>query len=369
MNKKITFLLAMINIALFAQKSPKVDLDRFSVAAEYQELPEFNIPMEDRLYFVNTEVSNGIYNMPDYQNITNDIVINGWKFSDANPSITVAIRVQDFIENRVSITNRLVEEKDKDGKVIKSYKLYKAVSSFNGKATVDVSTTFTITQEKPVDKKVEDNRFLSSTATKTTTGESTMRADQGYTFESKEYRTSVEAEKDYKLNRSNTYNTQLNTFVSHVKHVANQYLNRKFGFRPNTARFILWILDSKEEEGQIQKDAIEAVRIIFSEMKANQSLTGVAENMQPLIEYFESLKTKYSNDDKGSKKIRYSAYYNLGKIYYYLDQPEKAIIEGQGLIDNGYDKKDGEEIIKDSEKLIELFKSKNFTTRHNLPLE
>ncbi len=357
-------------MAIFAQKSPKVDLDRFSVTAEYQILPEYNIPLEDRVFSVHTEISSGIYGMPDAQNITNDIGIYGWKFSNDNPSVTTSIRINNFTENQVSITNRLVEEKDKDGKVIKSYTLYKAVSTFSGNASIDVSTTFSITEEKEVDKKVAENRFLSSaTTTKNTkTGASSFYANQVLTHSTKEYNSSYEAEKDYKLNRANTYNTQLKSYVSHVVNTVNNHLNYKFGFKPNSERFILWILDSKEEEGQVQKDAIEAVRIIFSEMKANVPLTSIEEKLQPLISYFESLKTKYPDDNKGSKKIRYSAYYNLGKIFYYLDQPEKAIKEGQGLIDNDYDKKDGEEIIKDSEKIIELFKSKNFTTRHNVSL-
>lgn len=355
-------------MASFAQKSPKVDLDRFSIVAEYQQLPEFNIPIEDRLFSVNTEVSSGIYNMPDHQNITNDIGIYGWKFLNENPSVTVSIRVEDFIENRVSITNKLVEEKDKDGKVTKSYRLYKAVSTFNGKASINVNTTFTITKEKSVDKKVEENRFLSSSTTKTTTGGSSFNVSQLLTHETKEYFSSHEAEKDYKMNRENTYNTQLKYYIGHVINSVNNHLNFKFGFKPKSESFVLWIIDSKEEEGQIQKEAIDAVKVVFGEMKANEPLDSTKEKLQPLIDYFESLKAKYPDDNKGSKKIRYSAYYNLGKIYYYLDQPEKAIKEGQGLIANDYDKKDGEEIIKDSEKLIALFKATNFATRHNTPL-
>jgi hypothetical protein len=37
--------------------------------------------------------------------------------------------------------------------------------------------------------------------------------------------------------------------------------------------------------------------------------------MQPLIEYFDALKTKYADDSKPARKMRYSAYYNLAVIY------------------------------------------------------
>jgi hypothetical protein len=36
----------------------------------------------------------------------------------------------------------------------------------------------------------------------------------------------------------------------------------------------------------------------------------------------------------------------LGRIYIHLDQPEKVIIEGQGLILNGFDTKDGKKLLK-----------------------
>lgn len=124
-------------------------------------------------------------------------------------------------------------------------------------------------------------------------------------------------------------------------------------------------MDSKEEEGAIQREAIEAVKIQFLKMKADQPIDKLTADLQPLIEYFESLKTKYTEDNKGSRKIRYSAYYNLGKIYLYLDQPEKTIKEGEGLIANDYDKGDGKDLISSAKKLIDKFNATQLRTRHN----
>lgn len=367
MRKKLLLFALAQSFLLLAQKPPKVDLDRFSVYAEYQVLPEFNIPYNDRTYFVSTEVSDEIYNWPDPQNITNEIRIEAWKLQSENPNIFVNIRLESFRETGVNIVDRLVEEKNKEGKVIKSYKLYKAVATYTGRSQVEIKTNFSITTTKK-DEKAEGNRFLNATKTTTDTGEKNFSVSLTTSQETQEYKSSYEAEKNYKLNKGNYYNNQLKGYQKHLIDRVNYNINSKFGFRPTNERFILWIIDSKGEEGVVQKEAIDAVKAIFDEMKAHESLTTVEEKLQPLIAYFESLKTKYPNDDKGSKKIRYSAYFNLGKIYYYLDQPEKAIIEGQGVIDNGYDKKDGKEIIEDSEKLIKKFNERKFNSRHNLPL-
>ena len=158
---------------------------------------------------------------------------------------------------------------------------------------------------------------------------------------------------------------RLRQYVNDCIAKANYRLNNTYGFSPITFKEQLWIMDSKEEEGAIQKEAIEAVKLQFSGMKADQPIDKLTADLQPLIEYFESLKTKYTEDNKGSKKIRYSAYYNLGKIYLYLDQPEKAIKEGEGLIANDYDKKDGKDIIDAGTKLVERFNKTQLRTRHN----
>ena len=164
--------------------------------------------------------------------------------------------------------------------------MYKAVSSYSGRANIYVSSTFSITKEVEPNKKEEKNRFLTPKTTETITGESDFDLNELLTFSTKEYRSSTEAEKEYKINRANTYNNQLDTYVNHVVSKVNKHINIKFGFEPRSQRFILWILDSKEEEGQIQKDAIEAVKIIFNEMKADVPLDAIEEKLLPIISYF-----------------------------------------------------------------------------------
>ena len=53
-------------------------------------------------------------------------------------------------------------------------------------------------------------------------------------------------------------------------------------------------------------------------MNPDEPLDKVKEKMKPVISYFEKLKTIYTGSDKEAKKLRYSSYYNLAKIYLYL---------------------------------------------------
>ena len=99
-------------------------------------------------------------------------------------------------------------------------------------------------------------------------------------------------------------------------------------------------------------------------MKATESTTQLDQSLQPLLDYFESLKAKYPGDEKADKKMRYSAYYSLASLYYYLNQPDKVIREANGLIKNDYDKKDGERWIEKAGSLQKVFAKHHLSERH-----
>ncbi|MBK6978284.1 MAG: hypothetical protein IPH28_15305 [Cytophagaceae bacterium] len=104
-------------------------------------------------------------------------------------------------------------------------------------------------------------------------------------------------------------------------------------------------------------------------MKADEPIDALRENLEPIIEYFESIKSKYKTDEKADKKLRYGAFYNLSKLYYYLDKPDLAIIQAEGLIENDYDKKDGEKLAENAQILVDIFKKTKLNSTHNSPLK
>lgn len=373
--KKITLLSFLLVSSLsFAQK---VDLDRFYFNVSYQELPKTIVPLEQRTYATNIITDGPISNLfYDAKVLNNQLSIYGWKKVTENASLTVDLNLADFYEEGTTVETRKVEEKDKDGKVVRSYNMYTLVTKYRGKGYAIVHAPAVAKTAAPV--AVADapakpaNRFLKSTnqdapAAEAAAEPNTLKfnfSDQ-YSYKSAENVSQSFLEKENAKNRSVNFNVRLRDYVEKAISSANTQLNYNYGFKPITFQEQLWIMDSKEEEGAIQKEAIEAVKIQFAGMKADQPIDKLAADLQPLIEYFESLKTKYTEDNKGSRKIRYSAYYNLGKIYLYLDQPEKAIKEGEGLIANDYDKGDGKDLIASGKKLIDKFNDAQIRTRHN----
>ena len=72
----------------------------------------------------------------------------------------------------------------------------------------------------------------------------------------------------------------------------------------------------------------------------------VTKELAPAIEIFEKQIKSYAEDNRKNRKVRYSAYYNLMKIYYYLDNLEAAEKYANLLVENDYDKKDGKNMLE-----------------------
>lgn len=74
--------------------------------------------------------------------------------------------------------------------------------------------------------------------------------------------------------------------------------------------------------------------------------------------------SKYPDDKKPHKKMRYATYYNLAQLYLIFDMPEKAIEMGDKIIANDYDTRDGKKFKEEAEKLIHLMNINHTQTRH-----
>ncbi len=371
------FLLFSFFLSSVVSNAQKVDLDRFYFDVNYQKLPTTIIPFEQRT-FATTIITDGTIaqQFDNAKVLNNRLNIDGWKKIEGDATITVTLNLSDFYEAGRAYEIRTVEEKDKDGKVTRSYPMYTLVTTYGGKGYATVIKPAAEKPAEPVAPVVAEvkstNRFMKNVAPPTAeasesakVSENTFNYSGNFTYKSSENTSQAVLEKEARFNKESNYNTRLREYVNYAISGLNGQLNYNYGFSPVSFKEQLWIIDSKEEEGAIQREAIEAVKLQFSQMKADESIDKLTADLQPLIEYFESLKTKYTEDNKGFKKIRYSAYYNLGKIYLYLDQPEKAIKEGEGLIANDYDKGDGKDLVKAGNKLLETFNKLQWRTRHN----
>jgi hypothetical protein len=127
----------------------------------------------------------------------------------------------------------------------------------------------------------------------------------------------------------------------------------------------LWILDNSSHPEYVEhQKAIRLVKGLMPTSTPNNSIETIKRELQPVLEYFESVKTKYKGTEKPDKKIRYASYYNKAVLYLYLDDPEAAIKEASGLITNGFDTGDGKDLMQKANDLLLLFQKNKTNTRH-----
>jgi len=378
MKKPLLFLLFL---SFLSSKAQKVDLDRFYFNVSYQTLPKESVPLEKRTFSSIVKLGGALQSYVNPTSTNDKINIIGWKQVDVNPTVDIEFNLEDFVEKGATRQTRVEETKDKDGKVTGRREYYYVVAKYatrgyakvKGPVTPTPLTEKQLEEEKAKQASVATNRFLKNAVVK----KDTTAVNDGFVvgfngeieYKSKEYTDNVSPMKDFMLNKSAIRDQQLRGFADNSVNVFYNRINSVYGFRPKNESHVLWILDAKSDEGQTQIEAIQAVKMLFASMKADEPIDDLKVNMQPLIDYFDSLKTKYTDDSKGARKMRYSAYYNLAVIYLMLDEPEKSIAESEKLIANDYDKNDGKGLIEQANSVIESFKLAKTNTRHNPALK
>lgn len=359
-------------------KAQKVDLDRFYFNVKYQNLPQEPVPFEKRTFSSKVKLGGVFQTYVNPTDVNSKLYIYGWKRVEENATVDVLINLEDFVEKSATQKTRIDEKKDKDGRVTFRKEYYYVVSTYTTRGFAKIKGP--ITPIPPTEKEIEEakakeaavstNRFLKNAivkkdTTKAVTDGFRINFDGEVEYVSKEYEDPSEPLKEFYVNKTAIRDRKLREFTVNASNRVISDLGSTYGFTNASSDEILWILDAKNDEGKTQMEAIQAVKALFATTQPALPIDDLKSNMQPLIEYLESLKTKYADDSKPSRKMRYSAYYNLATIYLMMDEPEKAIVESEKLIANDYDKADGKLIIERANKLIASFKRAKTNTRHN----
>ena len=378
--KKVVLAIGLM-MSILCVKAQKVDLDKFNFEVAVQRLPTQPVPLEQRTFGTRVKLGAALNSYVFEGPVNERINISGWKRVSENPTIGIEFSLDDFVFRGAETKKEVSETKDKNGVVTSSTTYYWIEATYSGRGICKYKAPYTapplsekeIAEAKQKAEQKATNRFLANVQMKApetpADGARTVNLNQDIIYKSdKTSNGTSEISEKFKNNKDAIYGNNLRQFSEQAINQVNGTLNSQYGYTPVSYREFLWILDSKDHpEYQTQQEAIQAVKALFQTMKADEPLDVLAANLQPLMDYFESLKTKYTGDNKPDRKMRYSAYYNLSKIYYYLDQPEKSIKEADGLIANGYDERDGEKMIESAKQLRVELNTAKLASRHNSP--
>lgn len=340
--KKLLLTVGLVVLVL-ASYGQKVDLDKFNFTFEYRDLPRVPQNPEYKTYSVSFSASSMVRSNYGDAGLENLVNIQGWKkVSGTKGHLIVNVTLGDLLITSSKVTERVEVQKDKDGKETGRKYYYKvdATYTWEGRASV--------------------KDFKETSVGSTSFGSSTAKA-----WASTEYSTYKEAADYYNNNSGSIRNKLLTDEVNAAMSELSSWASTNYGFSERKEYEILWILDSKKHpEFQAQKDNWEAFKAAVATVKPDALSDETKEKFNTIIKYFDGIPAKFTTDEKGDKKMRYSSFYNKAKIYLYLDNPEAAIKEADALVANGYDDGDGKRLRKEAEALAELLKKNNATTRH-----
>ena len=340
--KKIIFtLFAYLScISLFAQR---VDLDRFNFTASYRDFPDEPLPASYKTFNVRIEAAPSLglgYTAGTLENI---IRIEGLKKVNGTGHITILAMLDDIVFEKSETKERIEIKKDKQGvEIRKSFFSTEMTYSFSARASVyDYKGNTILSNYILADR--EDKKI----------------------YKTPEYSNPIEALNGFNNKILEIKSNLARQLVGNSIGNLNSLLNTRYGYSIQRVNDIFWVLNNKKhpEYGEQQK-AWNNFKNAIVLMSPDEPLDKVKERMKPVIDYYEKVKTIYTGSDKEARKLRYASYYNLAKVYLYLDDPAAAIREADALAMNDYDESDGRTLRSIAENLDEQLKKNNTSTRH-----
>ena len=329
----ISICLALFGHDLIAQ-NVNVDNLRFKYKVRY--LPKNPLEPRSFYYVVNTSMPPEMRDFVDEPMLRNRCRIEGQRQAESFKQGDVVV---DMALSPVNVLNAVVRERSvKDRKGRRLYYFWIEVT-YTSEASVIVSKG-----------SKELMRFMP------------MSYRESITFRSEEYGSFLGAAAYWKNNSEMLMGQFTRECANIAVDKASDMLSLHFGFPLITEPALIKTINEKNHPENLPLlEMSSSIETKVSSLSGDHVLT--EEDMAQEIVYFKDILTRYTdNVSKADIRLRYVAYYNLCRIYMYINQPEKVKEWADLLALNGHDKKDGERLIKDAQNLIDRFKYSDIKT-------
>ncbi len=338
-------LIALLALTLFisAVYAQRVNLDRFNFTVSYRDFPENPLPEAYKTYNIRMEASPSLGLGYTAANLASNISIEGLKKVDATGHITILLMLDDLVFENPETIETVRTSKDKEGHEIKT-------SLFSTKVAYSFAARMSVYDYQG--NTLVDNQVL-------------FDRNQIRFYKTPENKSAEEATTYFNNKMGEIRSNLVNQLVLGVTAQTNNWLNAQYGYPVRRVSDILWILNNRRHKSyRDHQRAWNQFKDAIALVNANEPLDNVKKKMQPVIDYFEKVKKQYITSDKEDRKMRYASYYDLAKIYLYLDEPEKAMAEADALAMNDFDEKDGRSLHQAALALENKLRKNNADTRH-----
>ncbi len=324
MKKKLFYIVAFFYCCTCLAQSTNIEKKPFKVS--YIKLPTQPI-LEDsrRTYSTNSKF----------------IFLHGFSKVNSGASLDITMDYQGISASEFEIERNLVERKDSDGNVTSSYYVYKVLVDFNSTATIQIVNAIT---GEAIEKTFSENNTLQSDAFG-----------------------SAEEAKKYYYDNGNTIKKRYRSeqWVRIIRRIRS-YLNETYGYIPfeNHNETVQILSSKKHPEYNAHQKAYDELRSIFERMQYKEPIDALALRVKPIIESFDEITQKYTTTKRKERKLRHASYFNLAKIYYFLDNPYKTREYALKMIDNDFNPSEGRSWLSKADQLKEKFEINQTLSRH-----
>ena len=330
--------LLFLPVSVFAQKSVNVDNLRFNYFE--RQLPQRPLNPQFFYYAVKIDLPASIRNLVDERGLYEMVHIAGQRVANepADDDVLINAKMLPVIIVGNTVKERVAEKKARDGTVTKEY-FYMMEIVYNFEANAVVAQKGKIL-----------NRYTMCSRTR------------NFTFKTIEYKTKKEASDFWRNNREVLIEQFTRECAESAIVSLSNSLNNGFGFPITRSSGLIKTIN---ERNHPENDMLRASsNEIKSRMEALDGTTPLTEDdMSDLIEYFESIPGRYNNTaSKADLQLRYVAYFNLCRIYLFVNQPQKVNEWADLLFTNGIDKKDAQSLKKEAEAMLKRFDRSVFKT-------
>lgn len=338
--KKLLCVLLLVSSSLttiYSQNNINIDTNRFKF--KIRELPTKPLNPLFFYYNISIQIPTTVSTYISDTEIGDNIMIEGQRFTEdsSKADLLVTMKMDPISIKSTEVKERVEEKKNKSGEITERIFYYwlEVIYSYNALG---------MTQQG--DEK--QSYSLSQSGTKT--------------YRSSEYSNGRSASEYWKNNKDILIEkfTREGALDSAKKFTS--ILSSQKGFPlVNYFAYIKTMNEKKHPENDALREKSDELTQKLEMINGTNPLD--INDFSDIIVYFDDIPKRYTDPkSKADKKLRYIAYYNLARIYMYLEQPEKSKTYADLLSENEHDKKDGEKLNKESDKMIQRFASSDIKT-------
>lgn len=394
--KRMVGTLAVVFLLTSTGFSQKVKFDKMRCSAQKCYLPVQKVAPENRTYSIEKK---GIYS---HQIDPQAGRLYGWEKVNSNPTVHGVVSLYGFSYGRSNLKSQKKEKKDKEGNVTDKYTEYWYEVTSRGKATLYVYGPQDPFRYKKKDKEPAkqskrekekaaeeaaaaeaeaNNPFLKDVDVEPA-GDDEEGADEGAANIELELvkRVNMDQTKSFKTAKARSAKAALENLRNNVRDAqydfkeaypamafreAMRSFNNEYGFRPIKSNFLLQKIKSGDiREVDVWNNAVDASKKIMGSLRFNTDITQTQEDMKPILDFFQSIMSKFSMEDKKERKVAKAAFENLVLLQGYLDMHAENLALCNKYIDDKKLDKICKKTIKKTEKTMAHLEFLGMSNRH-----